>query len=619
MPHFDAIQRAFGRHDIGEARAHVGPEAKLASDAMGAQAYTMGSRIALRTPDLFTEAHEAAHIVQQRRGVRLADGVGRPGDRYEQHANAVARAVVRGESAEGLLDRIPEEAGGKSSVSTQMLSLSSEEEKLFVRGAEDWLTTLPLAEAYARQVFEDHYHVHSKSKELEVHNKLNSRVSVEVVHSRVVSGFPGSVIEQSMTFGPLARADGNTLGFFESGSLAYSDVSNAASVAMPVMIRELVGSVGILGPLRLDIGGDLGRELAKAEDYWQVRVTGEGGDVLEVPEAMRNDLRDDQESETVIVRIKPDEEDPNGVNRLVQIETSDEIIWRPLISRSESQRRPVYLIAHHCNQLADIEQSLSSGANAIECDLCYSGGIWYVEHQASTISQSSVKLVDWLVKAKSAASANKNFALLYLDIKTAQDKDGVSLLGSLWSTVNKAELPSALSVLYSMSDFATFDAFKGLKKTDDGEGQESGQKTDEVKLKGNEGVAIDQTGDPKTIAEKFEAEGFKRAWYGTGVTSLLPANVEALPGLPLLPGADVYDKLNAGVKVRDNEEHSFQKVAAWTLASPSSVAKYIIDMKIDAVMVERHKEILKGARKTVDGIWNVRMATQEDDAFQKFG
>jgi hypothetical protein len=49
--------------------------------------------------------------VQQRAGVHLQGGVGKAGDPHEQHADAVADKVVRGESAEPLLDRY---AGGRA-------------------------------------------------------------------------------------------------------------------------------------------------------------------------------------------------------------------------------------------------------------------------------------------------------------------------------------------------------------------------------------------------------------------------------------------------------------------------------------------------------------------------
>ena len=105
LPHQDAIQKSFGRHDVGAVQAHVGGAAAQASNAIGAEAYATGNHVAFRDqPSLHTAAHEAAHIVQQRAGVQLSGGVGQVGDRYEQHADAVADAVVSGRSAESLLN-----------------------------------------------------------------------------------------------------------------------------------------------------------------------------------------------------------------------------------------------------------------------------------------------------------------------------------------------------------------------------------------------------------------------------------------------------------------------------------------------------------------------------------
>jgi hypothetical protein len=87
---------------------------------MGAQAYTTGDHVVLGdAADLHTVAHEAAHVVQQRGGVQLAGGVGQAGDPYEQHADAVADRVVRGESAEDLLSAHPGGASTGSSPATQ--------------------------------------------------------------------------------------------------------------------------------------------------------------------------------------------------------------------------------------------------------------------------------------------------------------------------------------------------------------------------------------------------------------------------------------------------------------------------------------------------------------------
>ncbi len=104
LPHLARIQAAFGDHDVSGVKAHSGSAASKAAGAIGAQAYATGEDIAFgSSPDLHTAAHEAAHVVQQRQGVSLGDGLGQAGDRYEQHADAVADAVVAGQSAEALL------------------------------------------------------------------------------------------------------------------------------------------------------------------------------------------------------------------------------------------------------------------------------------------------------------------------------------------------------------------------------------------------------------------------------------------------------------------------------------------------------------------------------------
>jgi hypothetical protein len=115
LPHGDWIQRAFGRHDVSSVQAHAGGEAAASASAMGAQAYATGNHIVLGGgADLFTEAHEAAHVVQQRGGVQLKGGVGEAGDPHERHADEVAALVVQGKSAEGLLDRVAGPATARS-------------------------------------------------------------------------------------------------------------------------------------------------------------------------------------------------------------------------------------------------------------------------------------------------------------------------------------------------------------------------------------------------------------------------------------------------------------------------------------------------------------------------
>ena len=85
LPHLDAIQRSFGRHDVSQIQAHTDRRAAEGAEAMRAEAFARGDRVAFAgTPSLHTASHEAAHVVQQRAGVQLKGGVGEVGDPYEQ-------------------------------------------------------------------------------------------------------------------------------------------------------------------------------------------------------------------------------------------------------------------------------------------------------------------------------------------------------------------------------------------------------------------------------------------------------------------------------------------------------------------------------------------------------
>ncbi len=104
LPFLDRIQTSFYPHPVGHIKAHDGAEATHAARAMNARAFASGGHLVFgNKPDLHTAAHEAAHVIQQRAGVQLAGGIGREGDAYEHHADAVADAVVAGLPVAGLL------------------------------------------------------------------------------------------------------------------------------------------------------------------------------------------------------------------------------------------------------------------------------------------------------------------------------------------------------------------------------------------------------------------------------------------------------------------------------------------------------------------------------------
>lgn len=126
LPHADAIQSSFGHHDIGHVQFHQGAAAAQSTADLGAKAFASGNHVVSGgASDLHTMAHEAAHVVQQRGGVQLKGGIGRAGDRYERHADAVADAVVQGKSAQGLLDEMsggPTTGAGASGIQAVQLT-----------------------------------------------------------------------------------------------------------------------------------------------------------------------------------------------------------------------------------------------------------------------------------------------------------------------------------------------------------------------------------------------------------------------------------------------------------------------------------------------------------------
>jgi hypothetical protein len=147
LPHREKIQAAFGpTHDVSGVQARVGGTAADACDELGAEAYASGGQVGFKgQPDLHTAAHEAAHVVQQRGGVQLKDSMGAAGDPHEQHADAVADAVVAGRSAAPLLAQVSGGgAGGPPSGGVQLKAAD------FKTGAAIEAMTLTQFDSYAR-------------------------------------------------------------------------------------------------------------------------------------------------------------------------------------------------------------------------------------------------------------------------------------------------------------------------------------------------------------------------------------------------------------------------------------------------------------------------------------
>ncbi len=102
VPHADQMSRSFGT-DLGGVQAHRGPEAREACDALGAEAFTVGNKIAFRGDDPSPQlvGHELAHTVQQgavaQPGVMKKDATAPSSDGLEAEADRAGEAAARGE------------------------------------------------------------------------------------------------------------------------------------------------------------------------------------------------------------------------------------------------------------------------------------------------------------------------------------------------------------------------------------------------------------------------------------------------------------------------------------------------------------------------------------------
>lgn len=128
------MEPAFGA-DFSTVRVHTDAEADTVSRSLNARAFTTGQDVFFRQGaynpssssgrELLT--HELTHVVQQAGGARPKLTLGQPGDRYEQEADRVARAVIRQEqqirqrqAAGGFVHRQPEEEEEEKPVQTKM-------------------------------------------------------------------------------------------------------------------------------------------------------------------------------------------------------------------------------------------------------------------------------------------------------------------------------------------------------------------------------------------------------------------------------------------------------------------------------------------------------------------
>ncbi|MEL6718194.1 MAG: hypothetical protein AAFP82_05715 [Bacteroidota bacterium] len=253
--------------------------------------------------------------------------------------------------------------------------------------------------------------------------------------------------------------------------------------------------------------------------------------------------------------------------------------------------RPIYVIAHRCNDPDIIQEAVLSGANAIECDvrfgnLPFGDEQWFVDHDL--IQPFSVKLSDWMVKAVEVANNDERFVLAIFDIKTG-NKAQVKALKDLV----RAHFPANFKCIFSFGEFDSRSNFDDIKGD----------------LSSLDGLAIDFDNDPKKIQDYFTGEGVNNFWYGNGINAATP---DAL-------APNVKPSIINACQIRDTEK-KIKGVYVWTLEQTDAIKEYLEEIGVDGVMVNRDgngvdsslKPVTK-ANEIIAANTTLRMATRLDN------
>ncbi len=257
-------------------------------------------------------------------------------------------------------------------------------------------------------------------------------------------------------------------------------------------------------------------------------------------------------------------------------------------------KRPIYLIAHRCNNSKDIHNALQSGANAVECDIrCDAPGNDWIVHHDGYFPERSLSLRTWLSEAAAAAKVFKDrFCLIYLDIKNPE------YIESLHEYVNKYFEQTRMEkvrIIYSTAKIEDAEKFALIAK----------------KLNSWEGMTIDYEDDPAEVQEFFLSIGVERFWYSNGINAAV-SDYSAL-----------RETLKKAGELRDTEKQ-IKKTCIWTIEKPATASEYLYDELVDGIMTnagggDLRRDSIAEILDVVNASEIARLAVSTDDPFACFG
>jgi len=236
-------------------------------------------------------------------------------------------------------------------------------------------------------------------------------------------------------------------------------------------------------------------------------------------------------------------------------------------------QRPVWIIAHRCNDIRDIAVASKKGANAIECDVMSSGADFVVKH--GPIDFEVPTLASWL---KALIKRAREFHLLYIDYKgpSFSPQAGARLVACL----RKAQVPNSnIRVIVSTAQLEHRNFFRRIP---------------------NESwlaPQFDCANSPTKCQSFFQQASIPHAWYGDGVTSLW-----------FEPGR-VSRNIKKAITLREAGS-VIRGVVVWTLDRPDSMAHYL-KLGVNAILTN-HPDDAVGVLKQTSVGKTLRKARKQD-------
>jgi Glycerophosphoryl diester phosphodiesterase family len=245
-------------------------------------------------------------------------------------------------------------------------------------------------------------------------------------------------------------------------------------------------------------------------------------------------------------------------------------------------QKTLYSIAHRCNTPEAVRSALREGANAVECDVNYYDGRFFVQHDPGP---GGADVNDFLQKIRKVADAVKErFALIIFDLKETISGPRLKQVHSLVRSL----LPNGtgIKVIYSVSSLSRGSIFKGILQ----------------ELDPQEALSIDESDYPLKVQHFFEGLDIGRSCYGNGITAALPEEF----------GGPIRESVRKAVLLK-LRRHIIKFVYIWTIDLKSSMRGYL-DLGVDGIMTN-HADGLSEVLREKKYRSAFRLATQSDTPF----